>query len=449
MTPQSPVNLWPDPGYLGPITDLYQLTMMAGYAASGMADKRATFELFVRRLPDHRSYLVFAGLEQAIGDLLRLAFSEEQATYLRSLPALSHVPDSFFEQLPYLRFEGDVWSIAEGTVVFPGETLLRVEAPLAQAQWVETYLIASLNYPTLVATKAARIVEAAQGRGCIDFGARRGHGPHVGFLAARAAYLAGFVGTSHVEASRLLGIPVYGTMAHSWIQSFGDERAAFAAFARTFPENTTLLVDTYDTLEGVRHAAAIEPPIKAIRLDSGDLAELAKAARGILDSANRQATKILASNDLNEEKIADLVRAGAPIDSFGVGTELITSRDAPALSMVYKLVAIDGVGRVKLAPAKRTYPLAKQVFRRSDGQGRFTGDHVTRWDEIVDGEPLLSCVVREGRLAKELPTLESIRDRCQVQIAALPDSLRGVDSGADYPITYSDALESEATRLGL
>ena len=449
MNHDPPVSLWPDPRHLGPITDLYQLTMMAGYAASGMAEKQATFELFVRRFPEGRAYLVFAGLEQAIGDLLRLAFSDEQAAYLRSLPAFAHVPDEFFEALPYLRFQGDVWSIPEGTAVFPGETLVRVEAPLAQAQWVETYLIASLNYPTLVATKAARIVEAAAGRSCIDFGARRGHGPHVGFLAARAAYIGGFVGTSHVEASRLLGIPVFGTMAHSWIQAFGDERAAFEAFVRTFPDNSTLLVDTYDTLEGTRHAAAIEPPINAIRLDSGDLSTLAKEARAILDAADRRGTKILASNDLNEWKIAELVRDGAPIDSFGVGTELITSRDAPALSMVYKLVAIDGHGRVKLAPGKRTYPLAKQVFRAVDGQGRFAGDRVTRWDETADGEPLLMPVVRDGALVGELPSLDVIRDRCRLQVAALPESLRGPDAEGVYPISYSNALEAEASRLGL
>jgi len=449
MIADHPQSLWPDPRHLGPITDLYQLTMMAGYAASGMNDQRATFELFVRRLPAGRSYLVFAGLEQAIGDLLRLAFSDDQAAYLRSLPAFAHVPDAFFAALPYLRFQGDVWSVPEGTVVFAGETLLRVEAPLAQAQWVETYLLASLNYPTLVATKAARIVAAASGRSCIDFGARRGHGPHVGFLAARASYIGGFAGTSHVEAARLLDIPAFGTMAHSWVQSFGDERSAFEAFARTFPENSTLLVDTYDTLEGTRLAAAIEPPINAVRLDSGDLGTLAKEARAILDSADRRATKILASNDLDEWRIAALVRDGAPIDSFGVGTELITSRDAPALSMVYKLVAIDGQGRVKLAPGKRTYPLAKQVFRTTDGQGRFAGDHVTRSDETADGEPLLIPVVRDGVLVGELPSLGAIRDRCRVQVAALPDSIRGLDSSGVYPISYSDALEDEAARLGL
>lgn len=450
MTPLTPpTNLWPDPRHLGPVTDLYQLTMMAGYAASGMAEKRATFELFVRRLPANRSYLVFAGLEQSIGDMLRLTFSDEQAAYLRSLPIFAGVADSFFEALPYLRFTGDVWAIPEGTVVFPGETLLRVEAPLIQAQWVETFLIASLNYPTLVASKSARVVSAAGGRSCVDFGARRGHGPHAGFLAARAAYLAGFIGTSHVEASRLLGIPPSGTMAHAWVQAFGDEAEAFAAFARVYPGNTTLLVDTYDTLEGVRHAAAIEPAVKGVRLDSGDLGALAKSARQILDAAGRRETTILASSDLDEWKIAELVRSGAPIDGFGVGTELITSRDAPALSMVYKLVAIDGVGRVKLAPGKRTYPLAKQVWRRSDGQGRFVGDHITRWDENGEGEPLLVPVVHEGQLAGELPALESIRARCHAQVAALPESLRGLDGQGAYPLTYSDALEAEAAKLGL
>ena len=445
----TPVNLWPDRHHLGPVTDLYQLTMMAGYAASGMADKAATFELFVRRLPQGRAYLVFAGLEQAIGDLVRLAFSNEQAEYLRALPAFAHVPDEFFTTLPDLRFQGDVWSMPEGTVVFPGETLLRVEAPLAQAQWVETFLIASLNYPTLVATKAARIVEAAEGRPCVDFGARRGHGPHAGFLAARASYLAGFAGTSHVEAARLLGIPPFGTMAHSWVQAFGDEAAAFSAFARVFPQNSTLLVDTYDTLEGTRRAAAIEPPIQAIRIDSGDLGTLAKEARTILDAADRRGTTILASSDLDEWKIAELLRDGAPIDAFGVGTELITSRDAPALSMVYKLVAIDGHGRVKLSPGKRSYPLAKQVFRATDGQGRFAGDHVARWDEAVSGEPLLSRVVAAGRIVGELPSLDAIRERCRRQLAALPDSLRGPDSVGTYPISYSDALEHEAAALGL
>jgi nicotinate phosphoribosyltransferase len=448
-TPDPPVCLWPDPNALGPVTDLYQLTMMAGYHATGMADRPATFELFVRRLPPNRAYLVLAGLEQALGDLVRLAFSADQVAWLADQPAFGSVDRSFFDWLATLRFEGDVWAMPEGTVAFPGETLVRVEAPLAQAQWIETYLIAALNYPTLVASKAARIVEQARGRGLFDFGARRGHGPHAGMLAARAAYLAGFDGTSHVEAARRVGIPAVGTMAHAWVQAFGDERAAFEAFARVFPRASTLLVDTYDTPEGVRRAAAIGPAVGAVRIDSGDLAGLGREAREILDGAGRGSTRIVASGDLDERKIAEFVAAGAPIDAFGVGTELVTSRDAPALSMVYKLVALDGEGRIKRSPGKRTYPLGKQVWRRRDGDGRFSGDHVTRHDEVSDGEPLLRPYVASGRLAGNLPTIAAIREHARDQLAALPGRLRGLDAAPDYPVTYSDALEAAAHRLGL
>lgn len=447
--PEPPVDLWPDPSALGAVTDLYQLTMMAGYAATGLDRSRATFELFVRRLPKDRAYLVFAGLEQAIGDLLRLAFSREQADAIRALPAFRHIDPAWLDALPDLRFRGEVWAVPEGSVVFAGEPLVRVQASLAEAQWIETYLLASLGYPTLVASKAARIVGAAGGRALYDFGARRGHGPHAGMLCARASYLAGFEGTSLVEAARRLGIPCVGTMAHAWVQAFGDEVEAFAAFARIFPEATTLLVDTYDTLEGVRRAAAIDPPVKAIRLDSGNLADLCRASRQILDESGRGTTKILGSGDLDEYQVRELVTAGVPIDAFGVGTELITSRDAPALSMVYKLVEIDGQGRVKLSPGKRTYPLAKQIFRRTDGQGRFAGDHVTAADEVAEGEPLLVPVVRGGELVGRLPGIDAVRSRCRAQLASLPEGLRGLHAASDYPLSYSDRLEQEAARLGL
>ncbi len=447
MSHQPPISLWPDPNALGPVTDLYELTMIVGYLSSGMAGKQASFELFVRKMPPNRAYLVFAGLEQAVGDLLRLAFSPEQVEALRGWPMFRNVPGEVMDALAALRFEGDVWAIPEGTVVFPGETLLRVTAPLAQAQWVETYLVASLAYPTLVASKAARIVSVAGGRALLEYGARRGHGPHAGFLAARAAYIAGFAGTSLAEAARLLGIPASGTMAHSWVQAFPDEPSAFAAFARTFGGSSTLLVDTYDTLEGVRRAAAIEPPIPAIRIDSGDLDDLTRRARAILDESNRSSVKIMVSGDLDEQRIAALVEAGAPVDGFGVGTELITSRDAPAMGMVYKLVELDGEGKYKLSPAKKTYPMAKQVFRQRDADGRFAGDHVTRADEAAEGEPLLVPIVRGGRLVGPLPTLEAVRDRCREQLAALPDRLRPLDARPDYPITYSDRLEADARRL--
>lgn len=445
--PEPPVSLWPDPNALGTLTDLYQITMMAGYYRQGMENQRATFELFARKLPPGRSFLVFAGLEQAIGDLLNIKFSNGEIGSIRQLPAFAHIEESFFDYLGSIRFEGDVWAVPEGTVVFPGEPLIRVTAPLAQAQWVETLLLASVGYPTLVASKAARIVHAAKGRPLLEFGARRGQGPHAGFLAARAAYIAGFAGTSHVEAARRLGIPASGTMAHSWVQSFPTEEEAFEAYSRTFPESTTLLIDTYDTLEGVRHAAAIEPPVKAVRIDSGDLDSLSRQSRKILDELGRDKVRIMVSGDLDEFAIDRLVAAGAPIDAFGVGTELITSRDAPALGIVYKLVELEGVGRYKLSTGKKTYPMAKQTFRTRDPEGRFLGDLVCRADEIADGEPLLIPYIVAGSLMTELPSLAQIRLRCRDQLAALPGRLNVLDAIPDYPIGYSDLLEADARRL--
>jgi nicotinate phosphoribosyltransferase len=446
MNPAPPVSLWPDPNALGTVTDLYELTMMAGYHAAGMAGETATFEVFVRRLPPNRSFLVFAGLEQAVGDLLRLGFSDEQVEGLRAWPSLAGQPDSFFAMLRELRFTGDVWAAREGTVVFPGETLVRVSGPLPQAQWVETFLLASLGYPTLVASKAARLVLAAEGRTLFEFGARRAHGPQAGLLAARAAYLAGFDATSHVEAALRLNIPCVGTMAHSWVQSFDSEPKAFAAYARAFPKSTTLLVDTYDTLEGVRHAARLEAPVAGVRIDSGDLASLSRQARTILDDHGRTEIQILGSGDVDEGQIAALVAAGVPINGYGVGTELVTSRDAPALSMVYKLVELEGRGRYKLAPGKKTYPMAKQVYRRRGADGRFAGDLVTGADEPpqADAEALLVPIVRAGRLIEPLPSLETVRARCKKQIESLPDALKKPNADEVYPVTYSDFLEDSA-----
>jgi nicotinate phosphoribosyltransferase len=421
--------------------------MMAGYLASGMERKEATFELFLRKMPPHRAYLVFAGLEQAIADLLNLAFSAEQIEGLRRFHAFAGIDSAFFTSLARLRFEGDVWAVPEGTVVFPGETLLRVTAPLPQAQWVETFLLASLMYPTLVASKAARVTTAAGGRALYEFGARRGHGPLAGLIGARSAYLAGFEGTSHAEAARRLGITASGTMAHSWVQSFDSEEEAFEVYAKVFPHSTTLLVDTYDTLQAVRKAAKIDPPVKAIRLDSGDLDNLSRASRAILDEHDRKAVKIVASGDLDEYRIAELTAANAPIDGFGVGTEVITSRDAPAMAMVYKLVELDGKGRFKLSPGKKTYPMAKQVFRQLDQEGKFCLDLVARADEVAAGEPLLIPVIRRGQLVASLPCLETIRERCRHQLAALPDRLKSLTAIPDYPIAYSDLLEANAREM--
>jgi len=440
-------RLWADPNALGPMTDLYELTMMAGYAGEGLADTPATFDLFVRKLPRNRSYLVASGIEPALEDLLALRFVEEQIAYLRSLPVFRHVDPAWFDRLEALRFQGDVWAVPEGTIVFEGEPILRVDAPLEQAQWVETYLISAIGYPTLVASKAARIIEAAKSRRVVEFGARRGHGPSAGLLAARAACAVGFSGTSLVEAARLLGVPAVGTMAHAWVQTFADEPEAFRAFIRHFPERATLLVDTYDTPEGVRRACQLAEPFAAIRIDSGDLAEEAKRARAILDDAGRSDVRIFASGDLNESKIAALLEAGAPIDAFGVGTELITSRDDPSIAMVYKLVAVDGQGRLKLSPGKATYPGAKQIDRLRGSDGRFERDVVRLADEPFQGEPLLRRVIQAGRRLEPPETLETIRERFERQRAALPEALRGLDAQATYPVTISDRLQAEADRI--
>lgn len=447
MTPDSPVSLWPDPQALGTLADLYELTMMAGYHAEGMAGRRATFELFYRRLPPRRSYLVAAGLEQAISDLLNLRFSDAQIEALRALPVFGAVDPDWFDRLRGLRFRGDVWAVPEGTVVFPGEPLVRVEATIEEAQWIETYLIAAIAYPTMVASKASRIVEVAGGRSLVEFGARRGHGPAAGLMAARAAYLAGFDGTSHVEAALRLGIPAVGTMAHSWVQAFGDEPTAFAAFARHFPGRATLLVDTYNTLEGVRRAAAIEPPVPAVRLDSGDLAALAAGAREILDGAGRASTRIMASGDLDERRISELVARGAPIDAYGVGTELINSADAPTLGLVYKLVAIDGEGRIKLSEGKHTYPFAKQVYRHRDDSGRFECDVVEHEETSSSGEPLLVPVMTGGKVYEPLPSLEAIRARCREQVGSLPEQYRRLDVPALYPIRLGGRLKFETRAI--
>lgn len=444
-----PLSLWPDRREIGLATDFYQLTMMAGYQAAGLGESRATFELFVRKLPCARSYLVFAGLEQAIADILNLQITDEQIDYLRKLPQFESIDSAWFDSLRTLWFQGDIWSVAEGTVVFAGEPLVRVVAPAPQAQWLETLLLASLNYPTLVASKASRIVAAAQGRGVFDFGARRGHGPHSAFLASRASYLAGCIGTSHVESARLLGIPPVGTMAHSWIQSFESEVEAFESFVHCYGERSTLLVDTYETLEGVRRAAAIEPAIRAIRIDSGDLLDLSIQARSILDAADRAQTRIVTSGDLDEYRIADLIAKGAAIDSFGVGTQMITSADAPALSMVYKLVELEGKGRIKLSEGKKTYPLAKQIHRVRDASGIIVKDIVTQADEQSIGEPLLEPIVQNGRLVGSSPSLEAIRERAGREYQSLPASLRSIEHQASYTIEYSDLLQAEARRLGV
>ncbi|MBO0859207.1 MAG: nicotinate phosphoribosyltransferase [Chloracidobacterium sp.] len=440
-----------NPGFSGLATDLYQLTMAAAYHANGR-NERASFELFTRKLPRGRSYLVVAGLEQALHYLRDLSFSADEIEYLRDLPAFGHVSQEFFDYLRDFRFTGDVWAMPEGTVAFAGEPLLRVTGPLIEAQIVETYLLSTINFQTLIATKAARIVEAAHGRGVVEFGARRAHGFGASVYAARAAFISGCVGTSNVETGKMFGIPVYGTAAHSFTMAFDREIDAFRAYFNVFPESSTLLLDTYDTIDAARLATAFGPRLRGVRLDSGDLLELSKQVRAILDNAGMRRTKIFASGDLNEFKIADLIAAGAPIDLFGVGTDLSTSRDAPALGGVYKLVEIDFDGRVspkmKLSRDKATYPYRKQVWRATASDASFAGDVIARADETDSpGSPLLSLVMREGRILAPLPSLQETQERVRRQLSSLPERYKRLIDAQSYPVRYSERLEQSRMAL--
>lgn len=432
---------------LGAVTDLYQLTMSAAYFENGL-NETAVFELFVRRLPAERGYLVAAGLEQALHYLAHFRFAPGDVDYLREHPAFRRVSAGFFEHLSKLRFTGDVDAIPEGTPVFENEPILRVTAPMIEAQIVESFLLSMVNFQTLIATKAARVVHAAKGRGVFDFGLRRTHGPGAAMLATRASMIGGCTGTSNVRAARELGVPAVGTMAHAWVMAHADEAKAFEEFARLFP-NPILLIDTYDTLEGARKAMRI-PGVSGVRLDSGDLAALSREVRRILDQAGRADCKIVASGDLNEYKIADLLAAGAPVDLLGVGTEMVTSRDAPALGGVYKLVeqTVGGqrVGRMKKSAEKATYPGSKQVWRRLE-RGTYRDDVIAAADEKAEGEPLLVPVMREGRLSAELPALETIRRRTLEELGRLPEGVLRLTRPERYPVRFSDRLESERKRL--
>ncbi|MFW6163718.1 MAG: nicotinate phosphoribosyltransferase [Planctomycetota bacterium] len=425
-------------------TDLYELTMAAGYFRAGL-DEPASFELFVRDMPPHRSYLLVAGLEQAVHYLRRLRFPGKTIDYLRQQEVFAHVEPEFFEYLREFRFGGDVDAMPEGTVAFADEPLLQVTAPLIQAQIVETYLLATVNFQTLVATKASRVVAAAQGRPVVDFGTRRAHGPQAGLAAARAAYIGGCAGTSNVLAGYEMGIPIFGTQAHSWVMSFDSEAQAFQAYFDVFPEHTTLLLDTYDTLEAARKATVFGPSLSGVRLDSGKLASLSRRTRRILDEAGMTDTRILASGDLNEYRIESLLKQDAQIDGFGVGTDLVTSRDAPALGGVYKLVEQQRGGRdvprLKASSGKGTYPGKKQVRRLADRRGRYRRDVVClAAEEDCEGRALLIPILRDGRRVQPLPALDAIRGRAARDLQLLPPRCRRLHDPEAYPVEASNAL---------
>jgi nicotinate phosphoribosyltransferase len=432
------------------LTDLYQLTMLQAYWREGLED-RAAFSLFFRRLPEARNFLIACGLDDVLRYLEELRFSSEALDYLSGLGLFR---EAFLGWLAELRFTGDVYAMPEGTTVFPHEPLLEVEAPIAEAQLVESYLINQLHLQTVLASKAARVVAAARGRKVVDFAMRRMHGTDAALKGARAFYVAGVDATSNVLAGKLYGIPVSGTMAHSYVQAHEGELAGFRAFARLYPE-TVLLVDTYDPLEGVRKVVELSRElggdfaVRGIRLDSGDLGALARQAREILDAAGLESVEIFASGLLDEYGIARLLAQDAPITGFGVGTRMGVSDDAPAGDLAYKLVEYAGVGRRKLSPEKVTLPGRKQVFRIESG-GVAERDVLAGWDESLPGRPLLAPVMREGkRLASASRTLEEIRAHAAEEIAALPERLRGLEAAEPpYPVEVSERLHARAEGMG-
>jgi len=392
------------------LTDLYQLTMLQAYFEHGMTET-AVFEFFVRRLPPRRSFLLAAGLEQALEFLASLRFGDEDLAWVRRDGRFSR---DFADALARLRFTGDVHAVAEGTVCFADEPILRVTAPLPQAQLVESRLINVLHFQTLIASKAARAVLAAPGKTLVDFGMRRAHGADAALLAARAAYIAGFTGTSNVLAAARFGIPAFGTMAHSFIQAHDSEAAAFERFARSHPQGLTLLIDTYDTEAAARTITSLAPRLKAagvnlksVRIDSGDLAAHAQAVRGILDAGGLRDVGIFASGSIDEYQIRDFVAHGTPIDGYGVGTHLDTSSDAPYLDCAYKLEEYAGRARRKRSTGKATWPGRKQVYRRYQADGLLRDDTVTVEGDAQDGEALLQPVMRAGRRLAPPETLTS------------------------------------------
>ncbi len=425
--------------------------MAASYHARGM-DRPATFDLFVRHLPSRRSFLVAAGLEHALAYLEGLRYDEEALAYLRSL-GLFHEP--FLERLARLRFTGDVWAIPEGEVAFPPEPLMRVTAPLVEAQIVETYLLNVINFATMVASKAARIGIACAGRPFVDFSPRRDHGPDAALLAARAAFIGGAAATSNVLAGQRFGIPVTGTMAHSYVMAFEDELAAFGAFVHDLPRATTLLIDTYDTERGARRAAQVARQIAGeglrvdgVRLDSGDLDALSRSVRAILDAAGLPSVRIFASGDLDEERIAELVAASAPIDAFGVGTQLGTSADAPYLGGVYKLVDDVRGPKMKTSTGKATLAGVKQVYR-IERDGRADHDVIALADEPApEGRPLLTAVMNAGVRTACAEPLPHVQERCRLAVASLPQRLRSLAPTTEpYGVRPSAALDALRMRM--
>ena len=430
-------------------TDFYELTMCASYFDNKKFEP-ATFDLFIRRLPENRSYLLFAGLEQVLLYLKTVKFTEEHLAYLKT----QGFNQQFLDYLRDFKFTGDVWAAPEGTVAFPCEPLIRVTAPIIEAQLVETFLLNTVNLQTMIATKASRVVNAAEGKAVIEFGLRREHGVDAGMKVARSSYMAGCHGTSNVLAGFQYGIPVFGTMAHSFVMSYEKEMDAFRAFARTFPNKSTLLIDTYDDLAGAEKAVAVAKELEnkgykldGVRLDSGDLAAISKQVRKLLDDKGLEYVKIFASGDLDEFKIAELLKNGAKIDAFGVGTKLGTSADKPYVDVIYKLCETrDERGEfspiMKLSEGKGTLPGRKQVYRFKDENGNYAGDMIALVDEKVKGEPLLTKVMEKGEITYDLPSLDEIRAAAAKNLSKLPAEYKKPTSAPAYPVELSKDLRT-------
>jgi len=424
------------------LTDLYQFTMMETYLQTGM-DKTAVFEFFTRALPKYRGFLIAAGLDSVLSFLENLHFTAEEIDYLRQTGRFSK---KLLDYLASFRFNGDVYALPEGTVCFAGEPLIRVEAPIPVAQFVESRLMNFMHFETSIASKAARCCLAAGGKILIDFGLRRAHGAEAGTLAARAAYICGFTGTATVLAQTLYGIPIFGTMAHSYIEAVGDEEEAFVNFARTNPNNVTFLIDTYDTLKGAQHAVQAANRMTkegirtdAVRLDSGDFLSLSKAVREILDQNGLPDIKIVASGNLDEHMIQTLVASRAPIDAFGVGTKLDTSEDAPYMECAYKLMEYDGKPKLKKSSGKATLPGRKQIMR-SFRDGKMVKDLVTLEGDAQEGTPLIKKVMADGRRLAPTVDLAALAAYTKSQLQALPENLRQLSEASSYPVEFSPAL---------
>ena len=435
-------------------TDFYELTMCASYFDNKKFEP-ATFDLFIRRLPENRSYFLFAGLEQVLLYLKTVKFTEEHLSYLKK----QGFNQPFLEYLRDFKFTGDVWAVPEGTVAFPCEPLIRVTAPIIEAQLMETFLLNTVNLQTTIATKASRVVHAAKGKAVIEFGLRREHGIDAGMKVARCSYIAGCQGTSNVLAGLSYGIPVFGTMAHSFVMSYEKEIDAFRAFAKTFPANSTLLIDTYDDIAGAEKAAIIAKELEeqgfrlsGVRLDSGDLAATSKKVREILDQKDLQYVRIFASGDLDEFKVAKLLKKGAKIDAFGVGTKMGTSADKPYVDVIYKLsesmnASGDFVPIMKLSEGKVTLPGRKQVYRFKDRNGNFEKDMIALAEEKVGGEPLLIKVMEKGKVIYDCPSLGRIRATTAENLSRLPKKYHKVTGAPEYPVKLSHKLEKLVRKL--